>query len=235
MDLIYVDESGDPGTRNSPTKEYILVALIIPESIWHELDWRIHRSRVRMQKHLGLSYDKEIHAVDFLGGARLHLGLPAWNRVRAIRWMLKEVQRQTEARFIVVIQHKDQSTSVFKDAWHKLINQFDKILTGRALIITDTTDRIALLKALDYRWSRDECAQPQPTHPWHAKLVENPIHSDSRDSRLLQLTDLIAYLCRQALHPNHLFNEPKPRQLIRIAKRLTRLTRKRKRPPFGSP
>jgi hypothetical protein len=55
MDLIYVDESGDPGTRNSPTKEYILVALIIPESIWHELDWRIHRSRVRMQKHLGLS------------------------------------------------------------------------------------------------------------------------------------------------------------------------------------
>jgi hypothetical protein len=58
MDLIYVDESGDPGTRNSPTKEYILVALIIPESIWHELDWRIHRSRVRMQKHLGLSYDK---------------------------------------------------------------------------------------------------------------------------------------------------------------------------------
>lgn len=45
MDLIYVDESGDIGTVNSPTAEYLLVAMIVPEESWHELEARITQAR----------------------------------------------------------------------------------------------------------------------------------------------------------------------------------------------
>lgn len=220
MDIIYVDESGDPGGLNSPTKEYILVAMIVPGAIWHQLDGRINRLRLRMQKHLGVKPDEEIHAVEFLGGARMHQGLMTWERIKATRWLLKEIRRQSGLRFIMVVQSKDSTLSPFSEAWVNLAGRLERELSGKGLIITDATDRKSLQKALGYKWVRDESTAATPTHSWHAKLVENPIHVDSRHSRLLQITDLIAYLCRQGIRPNSLFTETKPRQLVRMVKKM---------------
>lgn len=102
MDLIYVDESGDIGTVNSPTKEYLLVAIIVPEESWHELDARIAQARQRMKARLGFDMTAEIHAVEFLGGAKFHQGLETWQRLWVTRWLLRELSRQNGLRFAVI-------------------------------------------------------------------------------------------------------------------------------------
>jgi Protein of unknown function (DUF3800) len=36
MYLMYVDESGDPGLNNSPTRYFTLTGMVVHEQRWHE-------------------------------------------------------------------------------------------------------------------------------------------------------------------------------------------------------
>ena len=219
MDLVYIDESGDTGHINSPTKEYLLVGMIVPETKWHELSGRIRLARTRMRHNLGLRSDAEIHAAEFLGGAHTHLGLSAWNRIRAIRWLLKELSRQTGITYVTILQPKEGHPEVLGDAWRKLVSQIEAESGRRFLLLTDMTERKSVLRAIRGATS---CVTDgkHPRRPEH--LIEDPIHLDSRHSALLQVADVLAYLHRQNIRPNGLFHEPQPRQLIRMACRLTR-------------
>ena len=63
---MYVDESGDSGTVNSPTKYFILSAIVI-----HEIEWRnTLRELVDFRRSLrdakGLKLRDEIHSTHFL-------------------------------------------------------------------------------------------------------------------------------------------------------------------------
>jgi hypothetical protein len=121
MHLVYVDESGDIGLTNSPTREYLLVAIIVPEERWHDVLTRINRARRRMKDKLGLDFAAEIHAAEFLGGAHSHLGLIAWQRVRAIRWLLKELSREPLLRFVAIGVQKQTAGSILRPAWARLV------------------------------------------------------------------------------------------------------------------
>jgi hypothetical protein len=218
MDLVYIDESGDTGQVKSPTKEYLLVGIIVEETRWHELSERIHRARSRMRQRLGLPADAEIHASEFLGGARTHLGLSTWNRVRAIRWLLKELTRQAGVTYVAIRQPKDGQANVLIDAWQKLVARLVGLTGRRFLLLTDMTDRKGVLRAI--RGTNQPTGNERQRHRPN-QLVEDPIHLDSRHAQLLQVADIIAYLHRQKIRPNGLFHEPQPRQLIRMAIRLT--------------
>lgn len=219
MDLVYIDESGDTGHINSPTREYLLIGIIVPEARWHELSGRIRMARTRMRQNLGLQSDAEIHASEFLGGAHTHLGLSTWNRVRAIRWLLKELTRQSGVTYIAIYQPKDGHADVLAEAWRNLIKRLELESGRRFLLLTDMTERRAVLRAIREA-GLGTCHEKHPRRP--AYLIEDPIHLDSRHSELLQVADVIAYLHRQKIRPNGLFHEPQPRQLIRMAHRLTR-------------
>ena len=221
MDLIYVDESGDIGTVNSPTKEYLLVAMIVPEESWHELDGRIAQARQRMKAQLGLDMAAEIHAVEFLGGAKFHQGLETWQRLWVTRWLLRELSRQNGLRFAVIARPKELQSEVFISTWTALKESVDNKIRGRAMLITDVTDRQSVLRAIGRHPAGNN--HPNATHEssFQAKLIEDPIHMDSRHSRILQMVDLVAYLWRQKLRPNSLFQKKDPRELIRLTTKLT--------------
>lgn len=59
-----------------------------------------------MKDKLGLNFAAEIHAAEFLGGAHIYLGLEAWQRVRAIRWLLKELSREPKLKFVAIGRDK---------------------------------------------------------------------------------------------------------------------------------
>ena len=221
MDLIYIDESGDIGTVNSPTKEYLLVAMIVPEECWHELDSRIAQARQRMKAQLGLDIAAEIHAVEFLGGAKFHQGLETWQRLWVTRWLLRELGRQNGLRFAVIARPKDLKSEVFISTWMALKESVDSKIRGRAIMITDVTDRQSVLRAIGRHPTCNAMDHTPTTPPFHAKLIEGPIHMDSRHSRILQIVDLLAYLWRQKLRPNSLFQKKDPQELIRMTTRLT--------------
>lgn len=221
MELIYIDESGDSGTINSPTKEYLLVAMIVPEEYWYELDARIAQARQRMKIQLGLDFSAEIHAVEFLGGAKFHQGLETWQRLWVTRWLLRELSRQNGLRFAVIARSKEFQSEVFDTAWVALKDSLDSKTRGRIIMITDVTDRQAVLRAIGRHPISNPADQTSIKPSFHAKLIEDPIHMDSRHSRILQMVDLVAYLWRQKLRPNSLFQKRDPRELIRLTTRLT--------------
>jgi hypothetical protein len=66
MYLMYVDESGDCGIQNSPTRYFVLTAIV-----FHELRWRpVLQSMVGFRKMLrdtkGLKLRDEIHSTHFI-------------------------------------------------------------------------------------------------------------------------------------------------------------------------
>ena len=221
MDLIYIDESGDIGKVNSPTQEYLLVAMIIPHSRWHELDQRLHEARRRMKRQLGLDTMAEIHAVEFLGGARIHLGLEAWQRVWTARWLLREMSRQRHVRFIVRGRNKTATADVFTECWSGLATQLNGDIVDKALMLTDVTDRNHLHHAIGRHPGAKNREAIEKHSDFNLKLIEDPLHLDSKHSLMLQIVDLIAYLWRQKLRPNSFFQKEHPKELIRQAIRLT--------------
>jgi hypothetical protein len=89
------------------------------------------------------------------------------------------------------------------------------------MLITDVTDRQSVLKAIGRHSAGNITANAPYESSFQAKLIENPIHMDSRHSRILQMVDLVAYLWRQKLRPNSLFQKKDPRELIRLTTKLT--------------
>lgn len=62
MFLMYVDESGDCGMHNSPSRYFILTGIIV-----HELRWQIYldqmiKFRQRLKIEFGIRLNEEIHA-----------------------------------------------------------------------------------------------------------------------------------------------------------------------------
>jgi hypothetical protein len=51
-------------------------------------------------------------------------------------------------------------------------------------------------------------------------LIDEPFGRDSRQSPLLQLCDLLAYLTKQTLEPNALFSQPHTQSMIKCCNTL---------------
>lgn len=66
MFLMYVDESGDSGIFNSPTRYFILSAIIIHESVWRVFLENLITFRRALKTAKDLKMNDEIHAKDFI-------------------------------------------------------------------------------------------------------------------------------------------------------------------------
>lgn len=205
MHLLYVDESGDPGSRNSPTEHYVLAGLCLPAANWHPCQQRLEHLRARMETSMGLRVDAEMHAAEFLGGAKRHLGLEAWQRVRAAQWVVQDLAGHPGARPILAQRRKEACPDVLGECWRELCLQALASADGdKLIIVTDTTDGPRVIEAL----ARLETAA-------RGRIIDDPFHRDSRKSLLLQTVDLLAYMQRQALCPNGLFKSGAASQLQR--------------------
>lgn len=174
-----------------------------------------------MKAQLGLDMAAEIHAVEFLGGAKFHQGLETWQRLWVTRWLLRELSRQNGLRFAVIARPKELQPEVFISTWTALKESVENKIRGRAILITDVTDRLSVLRAIGRHPAGNHPAKATQESTFQARLIEDPIHIDSRHSRILQMVDLVAYLWRQKLRPNSLFQKKDPRELIRLTIKLT--------------
>ncbi len=48
MHFVYLDESGDPGLKNSPTRHYILAGFSVHHGDWRALEVRLQEFRAKM-------------------------------------------------------------------------------------------------------------------------------------------------------------------------------------------
>jgi hypothetical protein len=205
MHLVYVDESGDPGINNSPTASYILSGLKIPAEHWHDAQARLLSFRHRMRDHLGLKLSAEIHAAEFLGGAKTFLGLEPRQRLRVALWLLRELGEVPGLSCHSVACLKQSQPEPMKACWQHLAADLTSSSSGPMLLVADMGEAEAIKQAISAFRS---------AHPSQALIIEDPFHRDSKHSYFLQAADLVAYLQRQRHHPNALFRSTQPVELF---------------------
>lgn len=220
MYLMYVDESGDVGPLpGSPTRYFILSAIIVHESSWQNLlDDIIALRRFFKAKH-GLLLKEEIHASEWLQKRiKLRAGIPRNVRFDILKKCLEWLKSRTDVSVITIRVDKQGRPDPFEYAWRLLIQRFDNTLAHRnfpgpgtgadkGMIICDNTDGNKLRKLLREMRRYNQVNNMVSIGPGARNIplraiVEDPVFRNSGDSFLLQLVDVVAYFARQIYEPN---------------------------------
>lgn len=221
MFLMYVDESGDSGMNNSPTRYFVLSGLIIHELRWQETLDKLIAFRRRMQHAFGLRLREEIHSAAMINHPGELVRIKRNDRLTIIRAFANEVAQLPDANVINIVvdkHNKPAGYDVFTMAWKALIQRFENTISHRnfrgpsnpderGILFPDNTDNKKLTQLL--RQMRRY--NPVPNQPHFglgyrnihlSRVVEDPNFRDSQHSYFIQSADLIAFLLYQQLAPS---------------------------------
>ncbi len=219
MYMMYVDESGDTGLGNSPTRYFVLSGVII-----HELQWRIVLDRIvdfrrRMKNKFTLKLREEIHAAHMLNSPGELVRIPRNDRLTILRHFADEIASLPSISIINIVvdkRGKPSNYDVFENAWRALIQRFENTIVhhnfpgprnadDKGMIFPDATD----VKKLTRLIRRMRQYNPVPNHHGLGyrnlqltQVIEDPIFKNSELSYLIQVADLSAFLLYQKLSPS---------------------------------
>ncbi len=223
MYLMYVDESGDFGLTNSPTRYLVLTGLVMHETQWQPCLDRLIAFRQRLTARFGLRLREEIHAGAMINKPGPLVRIARNDRLTILREFADELAGMPDGlRFINVLvdkQEKMDGYDVFEMAWKTLIQRFENTLihgnfpgpsipNQRGLILPDHTDDkklTGLLRAMRrYNPVPHQAMLGQAGYRNLAlnAIVEDPNFRDSRDSYFIQAADLAAFLLYQHVAPS---------------------------------
>lgn len=220
---MYVDESGDCGLTNSPTRYFVLTGLVL-----HELRWRTYLTQLvefrrRMRTQHSLKLREEIHIAHMIGRRPGPLArIPKHERLAIYRKMLDELAGFTDLNIVNVVvdkQGKAPDYDVFGKAWTALIQRFENTIQHhnfpgprnadeRGMIFPDRTDDLKLTKltrklrhynpvpgmrAMGYSGYRNLLM---------AYVIGDPKFRLSHMSYFIQAADVAAFALYQHLQPN---------------------------------
>jgi hypothetical protein len=221
MYLMYVDESGDSGLVNSPTRYFALSGVVVHELRWQTALDQIIAFRRRMRLAFGLKLREEIHASAFISSPGALMRIKRNDRLTILRLFAEELAKNADLRIINVLvdkQGKQAGYDVFGMAWKALLQRFHntmqyrnfpgpRYLDERGLVFPDATDdkKLRLLMRQVRRYN------PVPNQPAHGLgyrnivldlIIEDPLFRNSADSYFTQAADLAAFFLYQSIQPN---------------------------------
>jgi Protein of unknown function (DUF3800) len=219
MYLMYVDESGDPGMVNSPSRYFTLSGLVVNEARWlHAMD-NIAGFRQRMRSTFGLKLREEIHSARFITSPGALARIPKPERLTILRHFADELARLPGLSVINVVVDKHGKAAaydVFEHAWQALVQRFENTLTHdnfpdsivkgeRGMVFADGQPSAKLIAT--FRKMRAYNPIPNQIGGGYRNLliknvIEDPIFLDSVHSHLIQAADLVAFLLYQQEQPN---------------------------------
>lgn len=218
MYLMYVDESGDSGIINSPSKYFVLSAIVIHELNWQKILEDIIDFRRYLKQKYGLLINEEIHAAEFINGhPKLKANISKNDKMDILRKCLKFLNDRNDISIYSVACNKsDKNDNVFDFTWRVFIQQFENTLQNKnftagfeqaekGIILSDNTDGGKLTKILRKMRHYNPIPNLQTTGSRNLKLVsiiEDPILRSSDNSYFHQFTDVVAYFARQYFEPN---------------------------------
>lgn len=219
MHFLYVDESGDAGSKAGSSCHFILCGLLLHHTDWRDAKTATHAMRKRLQEQFGFPLPAELHASEFLGRNDRHLNLPRNLRFKCALHALGFLLHNPKFRPLrAIIDKSGLRTETRQLAWQSLLQQARRSSAVRppegcqaeGLIVVCDDHRAAprrdLLNSLGAEIIEG--------------IIEQPFGMNSCDTQFLQLADLLAYLTKQELNPGKAFSDGHSR---RILKRLRRL------------
>lgn len=219
MYLMYVDESGDPGLNNSPTRYFILTGIVVHELRWLDCLDHLVNFRKRMRDTFGLHLRDEIHASHMINNPKDLVRIKRNDRLSIIRFFINDIAIMPDISIINVVvdkQGKPPGYNVMEAAWSALIQRFSNTMSyrnfpgpanpdERGMIIPDNTD-VKLLTSLLRKMRK---YNPVPSRYGSgyrniqiSNIVEDPFFKDSRASYFIQAADVAAYMLYQQLSPS---------------------------------
>lgn len=218
MYLMYVDESGDTGITNSPTRYFVLSALIVHELRWASALDQIVAFRRRMRDKFGLLMSDEIHAAGMINKPKALVRIPRNDRLTILRALVDEIAKLPDVTVMNIVFEKGRASSsdvIFDRTWQYLIQRFENTLShrnfpvkdnpeDRGLIVCDKTDdRLNRLLRRMRRYNPVPNQTGAGYRDLHLKyIVEDPVHRDSRHTYFLQAVDTVAFFLYQVVAPN---------------------------------
>lgn len=221
MYLMYVDESGDCGLVNSPSRYFVLTGLVV-----HELRWRTYLDQLitfrrQIKDQFGLRLREEIHASEMINKPGDLVRIKRYDRLAILRQFADELATMSDLNLINIVvdkQGKPATYDVFTKAWQALIQRFENTIDRHnfpgpanpaegGMVFPDHTDDKKLTQLL--RQMRRY--NPVPNQAAYGsgyrnlvltKIVEDPNFRDSGHSYYIQAADVAAYLLYQHLSPN---------------------------------
>lgn len=220
MYLLYVDESGDVGLQNSPTRYFILSAIVVNEMKWRDTLQELVKFRRMLRDTKGLKLRDEIHSSVFINKPGELKRIKRNDRLDIMKKCIDWINAQPYLNvFSVVVDKQGKAIDIFELAWNTLINRFEKTLhhsnfngsqnsDDTGMIISDNTEGEKLRKLV--RKMRHYNTVPNKKGLYNSgyrnikieKVIEDPVLRDSRQSLILQMNDVIAYCVRQKYEPN---------------------------------
>lgn len=221
MYLMYVDESGDPGShQNSPTQYFILTGIIL-----HELRWKQHlddfvQFRRTLKATKGLKLREEIHASVLINKPGNLIRIKRNDRLDIMRQCINWLASRQDINVISVAVDKrgKPDADIFSIAWTALIQRFENTISWgnfsgpknpdeRGMILPDNTDGkklTALLRKLRHynMVPNNSSFQGGARNLQLSYVIEDPFLKDSAGSYFHQLCDVVAYCVRQKYEPN---------------------------------
>ncbi|MEZ0609575.1 DUF3800 domain-containing protein [Fibrella sp. WM1] len=205
MQLMYVDESGDPGCVRYASKHYILSGLIVSDRDWKTCLDKVKIFRQHLKATTGLLIRTEIHAAELIRISKIE----AYRKIRKpVRIkILQELMQQLPAIFdkavvINICLEKSQfpaNTNFQELAWSRLIQRYDTYLKKTAndigIIVADDSDDAAIRKLL----RKMRVYNPTPSHysgTYNAptdNIIEDVFMRSSQHSMFIQAVDCISH------------------------------------------
>lgn len=215
---MYVDESGDTGLVNSPTRHFALSGITVHESSWRYFLETLISFRKTMRSVHRLPVRAEIHSSVFIN--KRAFDLEKHVRLAILRHALDELAKTPYISITSVIVDKENKPAdydVFAAAWGTLFQRFENTLnkgnfpgghsTDYGMVITDATAGTKLARMV----RRMAVHNPIPHDGRYGvgyrnipirKVIEDPHGKDSAQTLPIQMADVVAYFLAQKFRPN---------------------------------
>ena len=206
MHFLYVDESGDVGSKPGSSSHFILCGILVHHADWHRVRNEGRQMRTRLCINFGFPEAAELHASELLSRTDRHFNLSRRMRLLCVTHVLGFIEtRPTIRRFRMVIDKEKAGDDFYLKAWNGLLSKVAVEVEmfrhghcfspGLVIVCDDhrTAPRPMMMKVVD------------PLSRLEGLLVDLPFGLASQDSQMLKLADLLAYLSKQTVAPSGLF------------------------------
>lgn len=211
---MYVDESGDPGIHKYSSPHFILSGLIISESEWKEYLSRLKTFRKSLKEQYGLNQRTEIHASELIRIKSLdeYRKIYKTDRINILRDFCEQIPIIFDnAKVINVcfnIEDFEDSLTLQKQAWSKLIQRFDtylkKTVKDKGIIVADDTDSHVIMQLLRKMRVYNPISSHFTSRFYNApvdNIIEDIFQRSSHHSYFIQTVDVIAHLLYRQEYP----------------------------------
>ena len=218
MYFMYVDESGDIGTQS---KYFALSGLVVHESSWNSVHWKLHDLRNDLYSKYKLPQQEELHASRFLNSPGNLQFIRKTDRFRIFKQVIDfEADMADKISIINVICDKakhDEGYDIFGYTWRSLIQRFENTIRhknfpdssegkDKGFLIVDKTNEVKLRDMMydmrRHNFIRGSINGAKDGNYPIKHVIEDCMHKDSRHSLFIQMSDVNAYFLTQKFSPS---------------------------------